>query len=542
MGVALPGIEGMRWGSVVAEKGIVPGSAAERFDAFMTAVLDRRIVPLVGAGVSFGAVPGTTNLIETLRCAVRADTVFTAPGPDCTEFARLAEAIYWRYGSAVLCEKLDIAAWSEVEPTRAHRYLALLAGEGLVTDIVTTNYDCGLEIAWRQVTGNETYTAIHNVEGLTRPRERGMDLRVYKINGCAQVLKEAGGSGEREKAAEAILLTDRQIQQFGKRRWAHDLLRVLLRERQIVFSGFGSDEPQIWHVVMDIFEELSLVVREGGRFVWACGHDDQISFHILQALVAENEARGRKDAAGRPKIEFDNVFSSHDARYFDCPDDRLDAGAFWRRVWLEAILSGLNNYSGPIVDRFVRLITGLRYASHDPQVHFWASVWQEIVGEVFRKTPGGRSWPGFLENGRSDACAPGLLCPDEFGGSTGVYVAQGQEPEYWVMLVLLTHRCAQLRAVRQDNEPRLIMGEGALVVHTYMLAGVESGPEIGRPDETRRRAPRFTMYLAVAASLETRRQTLHGRPDLEKVLDTLLVATLTEIRKAELDRRHERRL
>ena len=64
-------------------------------------------------------------------------------------------------------------------------------------------------------------------------------LRLYKINGCAAAY-------ERDPAAEAdrIALTEHQLQGFRGNHWAADLFRDRARGHRLLFSGFGSSEPQ----------------------------------------------------------------------------------------------------------------------------------------------------------------------------------------------------------------------------------------------------------------------------------------------------------
>src|SRR5262249_7730477 len=163
----------------------------------------------------------------------------------------LAEVVHWHHGPARLCEILGIASWAEIPPTRAHRYISLLACEGLITEVITTNYDCGVEKAYRDARGRAAHEwRAHAMRHHMRqpPWKNGeKQLRLYKINGCARRLESAKRE-EKTQSAEEILLTDRQLQQFGARRWASIVFEGVLRSHQLALSGFGSEEPQIWHV------------------------------------------------------------------------------------------------------------------------------------------------------------------------------------------------------------------------------------------------------------------------------------------------------
>src|SRR5690606_26030190 len=53
-----------------------------------------------------------------------------------------------------LCKLLSIAKYVGLQPTRAHRLMAFLACEGLLPEVITTNYDCCLELAYAEACGH----------------------------------------------------------------------------------------------------------------------------------------------------------------------------------------------------------------------------------------------------------------------------------------------------------------------------------------------------------------------------------------------------
>lgn len=180
-----------------------------------------------------------------------------------SRLAEACEAYLWEYGELPddkrhyrdLVNTLEIAEFANLDPTPAHIYLTYLAREGLLTEFITTNYDCNLEKAYRAtfspavqnagmdtIASLEDYTRLAGERGETRP---GKDSRhrpkQYKINGCAGKLKN-------DKAeAENILLTEGQLQGWRTRHWAEDLFRVKFRSSCVVLVGFGNEEPQIRH-------------------------------------------------------------------------------------------------------------------------------------------------------------------------------------------------------------------------------------------------------------------------------------------------------
>ncbi|MFP3588525.1 SIR2 family protein [Paraburkholderia sp. SIMBA_055] len=182
---------------------------------------------------------------------------------------KACEAYLWEHGGprdetyAKLVKTLEIEGFNELEPTSAHFFLAFLAREGLITEFVTTNYDCNLENAYRFTWGAEApdvysicdlnsfaLNAAHSstwVPGQETPHA----LKVFKINGCAARLKDS------PPHAKDILLTSSQLQDWRARRWAADFFRTKVRMACMVTIGFGSDEPQVVHTLQQIAEEFS---------------------------------------------------------------------------------------------------------------------------------------------------------------------------------------------------------------------------------------------------------------------------------------------
>lgn len=189
---------------------------------------------------------------------------------------RLAEAcetFVWehgRLGAAAyreLVSRLEIEQFVELDPTPAHRYLAFLAREGLVREIITTNYDCNVEKAYAATFGStataqrhdlpvdvvtdlDAYTAHAGHQAMAMPAiDTRHRLKLFKINGCAHRLRTG------QDGAESILLTEGQLQDWRHRRWAADLFRVKFRSTSLLFIGFGNEEPQIRHTAQQVLEE-----------------------------------------------------------------------------------------------------------------------------------------------------------------------------------------------------------------------------------------------------------------------------------------------
>ncbi|MCL6612315.1 MAG: SIR2 family protein [Peptococcaceae bacterium] len=53
-----------------------------------------------------------------------------------------------------------------------------------------------------------------------------------------------------------------KIYKISERSWARDLFRDRLRSRTFLFSGFGSDEPQVRHTALQVVEEFQKPLAE----------------------------------------------------------------------------------------------------------------------------------------------------------------------------------------------------------------------------------------------------------------------------------------
>ena len=264
----------------------MPRSAPDKLDkVLIPRLLEGQILPFIGAGVSRGArIPGRPGfepsvpwMARRLHCAI-AHTLRHRQGeappyvqdllresaacPD-KSFTNLAEAMVWLCGQAALCRVLYIREFCDLHPLPAHHYLAWLAREGLVREIVSTNYDCCIERAmaasfgrdWsaKEVDGIQVIYDLDTYRKKAGKRRKGDGrpvLRLYKINGCAQALAED------QAGPDHIILTERQLQQFGPRQWARDLLADRARRLGFLFCGFGADEPQVRRTAMNIMAEF----------------------------------------------------------------------------------------------------------------------------------------------------------------------------------------------------------------------------------------------------------------------------------------------
>jgi SIR2-like domain len=166
--------------------------------------------------------------------------------------------------------------------------LAYLAREGLITEIITTNWDCGIEHAFgrsfgwnRESAAGEALAVIRNLyqyrtgggRRYTRDAHYRPILHLYKINGCAQeygnYLQAIGTIHQTDPSfepgvAQRLVLTERQLQTFRSEYWARDLFQDRRRTHALLLCGFGSEEPQVRHTALQRSAATPAVARHYG--------------------------------------------------------------------------------------------------------------------------------------------------------------------------------------------------------------------------------------------------------------------------------------
>lgn len=378
----------------------------QRFARLVGRVLDGAVVPFVGAGFSYGAQHPSGWVSHPNRMVVQLGEYLAKtladyqrePPKGCDEvkapappgagvaaqtlqnlacgnpfgLAHQAELASLIGGFTRVCEKLQIDQYAQLRPLPSHRYLAYLVREGLIREVITTNYDCCIETAFRESfgsgdAGNQFLGVVRSLEQYRRKagkHSKDGHLLLYKINGCAAEYAKAWHAaqespGEKNEsladAAERIILTERQLQNFRHEYWARDLFRDRARSRNFLFSGFGSEEPQIRHTALALMEEFGNGAKQEPREIsdlpnapFIQVHGTTLSFYQLQILVAFWDAHcGAHIDEAHPerRIEpmLENVFTGVDACHLDpCATGekkpQLDASLFFREIYERAFL------------------------------------------------------------------------------------------------------------------------------------------------------------------------------------------------------------
>lgn len=264
--------------------------------------------------------------------------------------SRLAELGDLLIGAREVCEKLEIDKYAELEPLASHRYLAYLAREGVIREVITTNYDCCIERAFKEslplgIDHRQYLASISSLENYRSEASKHTKpghLLVYKINGCAETYKNQKASGCYrlwDDASRRIILTERQLQSFRSENWAQDLLRDRARTRSFLFSGFGSEEPQIRHSVLALLDEFSKEhksrkpheVKDLPNAPFLHSYNSALSFYQLQILTGFLDAHSdpvRMKSRPELRIEpmFPNVFSGEE-------NSPLESSEFMRKLF-----------------------------------------------------------------------------------------------------------------------------------------------------------------------------------------------------------------
>lgn len=276
------------------------------------------------------------------------------------DLTRLAELHGWFTCAEETVDALQIREFVKLVPTKAHRALAWLYLEGGIEEIITTNYDTCVERAVDDARRDDKQGAVRTIvrfDELADPPvlEGRRVLRLYKLNGCAARLRE-------DKDAERILLTNLQLQGYRNERWAALLLQDRLSRGQLLFSGFGSEDPQVRHTALTLVHEIRSMHGEGVKlkrpahfdhqrvapFIHA--HEQGLSFaqwQIARAFSRSGAERGWR----RLDDVLANTFTGRDAHLFRPGQSRpptLPADDFWETV-----------YAGWLYRKAKRLLLGI---------------------------------------------------------------------------------------------------------------------------------------------------------------------------------------
>lgn len=496
-------------------------SFENRFARLVNAIMENKVVPFVGAGFSMASMsryqkdfePKVRWLNQQLRnficgrmescCNFNSHAEHNilelfSEAYHTNSLSKLAEiAQYICNNTQEVLEGINIELFDTLVPTQAHRYLAYLVREGLINEVITTNYDPCLEEAYRRSFGDlcngqckydlnsyecsflgnqdsiidckpkcphqdqsqcrytrnkycRYFSIIHNIHEyrkygarlFTRHSYRYPIFRIYKLNGCIREYvhstycraNDNKNYLPNDNKRPRILLTERELQGFGKEVWAKELLRDRARNRSLLFIGFGSEEPQVRHNVLTLMEEFQgtnpaekidsveeILELPNAPFMHSYG--SELSFNQLQIMSGFVQAhlqwQGQQDPTLILKATFGNAFTGCDTRFFiENPDkkSKLEANEFMKYLF-HAV--------------FGRLL--IRYSTRESLFYQWLSLYTANPSEwcdLLLSTLYPEETTESICNGWNTAkrkkifgCWPKLLEPDRSGKECSYYVS-----------------------------------------------------------------------------------------------------------------------
>lgn len=314
----------------------------KRLERLVNAIVKGSVVPFLGAGFSSDAksdidpdfLPRVSWLNEKLKTYI--SLKYSSLNPITKESQQIANLFGRAKSQNLLGELAEIAQrlsnhpdevlkaikiekFNTLRPSKAHRFLAYLVREGLINEVITTNYDPCIEDAYRESFGDiypiqisgkkdlenqitaldpqfeycshcyfcetekgkkdfsdfclktrnkncEVFGVVHDLytyreygaKIVSNDEQQYPFLKIYKINGCIRDYYNSlfCMKLKRNEYKTRILLTERELQKFGTEAWARDLLKDRARSRSLLFIGFGSEEPQVRHNVLALMDEF----------------------------------------------------------------------------------------------------------------------------------------------------------------------------------------------------------------------------------------------------------------------------------------------
>ena len=316
------------------------------------------IVPFLGAGVSLGSrvsdycdfKPTVGWLTEKIQDALKAcediDPIYEkllSPSPPLTHLSEIAT---WILGPEKVVGCVGIRHFTMLNTLPAHRYIARMAREGWIREIITVNYDTCIERAWRatfrhvrEATPHWPAVIVTGEEYCQRGRPSRFDhcgpessLRIYKINGCAQDWEQSNGSDQ--TASLRIKLTDPQLA-HPDTPWKIDLLRDRMRSRRLIYSGFGGEEAQIRFTFLAVDREFDSSSEQDEAYSGPIVHVyDKPTFFQLQLL-----SRTPRGSTHQPDPR--GLVTAENFKDGNKGDQKLEADVFWRVLYRRTMVAAL---------------------------------------------------------------------------------------------------------------------------------------------------------------------------------------------------------
>ena len=234
----------------------------------------------------------------------------------------VAELCWSILGPAKTCKELALKEWNTFQPTEAHHFLAVLVREGLITEILETNYDELVEDAVEETFGEkdsrprkpvaviqDLHSYRDQIAKPRRPAKHEALVKLIKLNGCAghyrKEMAKNPSDSRKEELARRIILTEEQLQSWGDKVWARELLSDRVRSRSLLFIGFGNQDPIVRHHAIAVIREFGAYaeIDRSPETDWyklpnapfVAAYDPNLTFYQHQLLRAFRDAHIPQD-------------------------------------------------------------------------------------------------------------------------------------------------------------------------------------------------------------------------------------------------------
>jgi hypothetical protein len=210
--IAVPGAPNVPGGPVVATADGNP------YWDLVAALNSGRVVPFLGAGVSMispTSLPAAQELADDLTAKG-----YGAAGDDLEE---VAETCWDRGGWQLFAQAISDVDWRARKPNACHVVIAELAAEGLISAVLTTNWDTALENALSRA--EVMHTCVSRPQDLAVASPRA--VRVVKLHGCIETPENI-----RAKRTDVDAVT-------WAADWAAEVFAVMLRTASILYAGYS---------------------------------------------------------------------------------------------------------------------------------------------------------------------------------------------------------------------------------------------------------------------------------------------------------------
>jgi len=200
-----------------------------------------RLVPFLGAGVSMIAptsLPSAQQLADQLTAGG-----YGSAGDDLEQVAEVCSA---RGGWQLFAQAISDVDWRARKPNTCHRVIAELASEGLISAVMTTNWDMALENA---LTGTEVmHTCVSRPQDLAVASPRA--VKVVKLHGCIETPENI--RAKRSEVDAEAWATD----------WAAEVFAVMLRSTSILYAGYSGASRATTRTIQRISEDDKRVASD----------------------------------------------------------------------------------------------------------------------------------------------------------------------------------------------------------------------------------------------------------------------------------------